>query len=52
MLRCIERGEAVQGPLSPAISRIGQQIIDSAILSAQEKRTVRLVGAVPPSSAP
>ncbi len=33
-------GQPIEGPLSPAISRIGQQIIDSAILSAAEKRTV------------
>ena len=32
-----------EGPLSPAICRIGQQIVDSAILSAREKRTVPLL---------
>lgn len=42
-IHCIESGEAISGPLSPAICRIGQQIVDSAILSAQEKRTVALL---------
>jgi predicted dehydrogenase len=30
-------------PLHPEIARIGQQIVDSAVLSAREKRTVSLV---------
>ena len=34
----------IAGPLSPAICRIGQQIVDSAVLSAEQKRTVPLVG--------
>ncbi len=33
-----------RGPLHPEIARIGQQIVDSAVLSAREKRTVKLVG--------
>lgn len=33
----------IEGPLSPEIARIGQQIIETAIRSAQEKRTVQLV---------
>lgn len=44
VLHCLERGEKIDGPLSPGISRIGQQIVDSAVLSAREKRTVPLVG--------
>jgi glucose-fructose oxidoreductase len=36
-------GAPIDGPLSPAIARIGQQIVDSAILSATQKRTVSLV---------
>jgi glucose-fructose oxidoreductase len=43
VLHCIETGEAIKGPLSLAISRIGQQIVDSAVLSAAQKRTVALV---------
>jgi glucose-fructose oxidoreductase len=42
-LWALETGSPVIGPLDPALCRIGQQIVDSAVLSAQEKRTVRLV---------
>lgn len=41
---CIRTGEAVTGPLSLEISRIGQQIVDAAALSAQLKKTVSLQG--------
>jgi glucose-fructose oxidoreductase len=41
---CLRRERPPEGPLSPAISRIGQQIVDSAVLSAKLKRTVKLVG--------
>ncbi len=41
---CIRRDRPPEGPLSPKISRIGQQIVDSAILSAKLKKTVKLVG--------
>jgi glucose-fructose oxidoreductase len=40
VLHCLTTGEALTGPLSLAISRIGQQIIDAAVLSARLKRTV------------
>lgn len=40
---CLRRDREPEGPLSPEISRIGQQIVDSAILSARLKRTVELV---------
>ncbi len=43
-LHCIKTGEKLSGPLSPEISRIGQRIVDSAVLSAKEKRTVALLG--------
>jgi glucose-fructose oxidoreductase len=43
-IHCITTDTPLSGPLSPAISRIGQQIVDSAVLSAREKRTVPLVG--------
>jgi glucose-fructose oxidoreductase len=43
IIHCLETGEAVSGPLSPAISRIGQRIVDSAALSALHKHTVRLL---------
>jgi predicted dehydrogenase len=38
----IATGRALEGPLSPEISRIGQQIVDGAVQSAREKRTVKL----------
>jgi predicted dehydrogenase len=44
ILHCIETGRQPAGCLSVEISRIGQQIADSAVLSAAEKRTVPLVG--------
>jgi glucose-fructose oxidoreductase len=40
---CLRRDREPEGPLSPVISRIGQQIVDSAILSARLKKTVALV---------
>lgn len=43
VLHCLENGRKIDGPLSPEICRIGQQIVDSAVLSAREKRTVPLV---------
>ncbi len=42
---CIENDKPVTGPLSLEISRIGQQIVDSAVLSANEKRTIPLIQA-------
>ncbi len=43
MLDCLESGKQPSGPLSPAVSRIGQQIVDTAILSTDEGRTQKLV---------
>lgn len=43
VLHCLENGGKIDGPLSPEICRIGQQIVDSAVLSAREKRTVSLL---------
>jgi predicted dehydrogenase len=40
---CLRRDCPPEGPLSPKISRIGQQIVDSAVLSAKLKQTVKLV---------
>lgn len=42
-VHCINRSLAVEGPLSPQISRIGQQIVDSAVRSARLRKTVPLV---------
>lgn len=41
-VHCINEGLPVEGPLSPRIARIGQQIVDSAVLSARLGRTVKL----------
>jgi predicted dehydrogenase len=38
----LETGEPLLGPLTAEMSRIGQQIVDAAIVSAREKRTVKL----------
>ncbi|WP_153557977.1 Gfo/Idh/MocA family protein [Roseimaritima sediminicola] len=43
-LDCRRRDAALEGPSCPKISRIGQQIVDTAMQSAQQKRTVRLLG--------
>jgi glucose-fructose oxidoreductase len=40
---CLRHDKAPEGPLSPEISRVGQQIVDSALLSARLKRTVKLL---------
>ncbi len=42
-INCLQTGQSPEGPLSPAICRIGQQIVDSAMLSAKEKRSVPLL---------
>jgi glucose-fructose oxidoreductase len=39
----LEKNLPVEGPLSPELCRIGQQIVDTAMKSATEKRTVPLV---------
>lgn len=43
VIHCLETGAPLIGPLSLEISRIGQQIVDTAFRSAQEKRTLRLL---------
>ncbi len=43
VIHCLEAGETVKGPLSPEICRTGQRIVDSAVLSALHKHTVRLL---------
>ncbi|MEM0964876.1 MAG: Gfo/Idh/MocA family oxidoreductase [Verrucomicrobiota bacterium] len=40
----IEAGLPIEGPLSPPLARIGQQIVDSAIRSSEEGRSVPLEG--------
>ena len=38
LLHCIETGEPLTGPLSPHIARIGQHIVDTALMSSREAR--------------
>ena len=40
----LENNRPIDGPLSPAIARIGQQIVDSAVMSIEKGGVVRLVG--------
>jgi len=39
----LRRSEPIDGPLSPTIARIGQQIVDAAVRSKTDKRTVTLI---------
>ena len=43
LIDCLENDRPLEGPLSIEISRIGQQIVDTAYQSAQEQRTLALV---------
>ncbi|HYF34888.1 MAG TPA: Gfo/Idh/MocA family oxidoreductase [Prosthecobacter sp.] len=43
VIHCLESGAPLIGPLSLKISRIGQQIVDTAFQSAQQKRTLPLL---------
>ncbi len=43
VLSCIDNDQPISGPLDPAFCLIGQRMIDSAVLSSTEKRTVALV---------
>ncbi len=42
-LHCLETEAPLEGPLSVEIARIGQQIVDTAYRSAEEKRTLPLI---------
>ena len=44
MIHHLETGAPLIGPLTLEISRIGQQIVDTAYRSAQEKRALPLIG--------
>lgn len=43
VLHCLEHDAPIEGPLSPVVSRIGQQIVDTALASAACGRTVPLL---------
>ncbi len=42
LLDCLDRGAALEGPVSLPISRTGQEIVDAAVRSAKLKKAVRL----------
>src|SRR5271165_5847703 len=43
VLHCREKGLAFEGPLDPALCRTAQRIVDTAALSASERRTLALL---------
>lgn len=43
VLGCLRRGDRVKGPLDPALCLIAQRIVDTAVRSAAEKRTLKLL---------
>jgi len=47
LLHCLENDLPIEGPSSTHVSRIGQQIVDTAIRSAQTKQTQPLIGGTP-----
>jgi predicted dehydrogenase len=42
-LHCLETGSAIEGPLSVKTARIGQQIVDTAALSAKLRKPLKLL---------
>ncbi len=43
LVDCLENERPVTGPLSTEVSRVGQQIVDTAVLSAEQQQTVPLI---------
>lgn len=43
VIGCIRSGAPITGPLSPETSLVGQRIVDTAVQSAREKRTLALL---------
>jgi glucose-fructose oxidoreductase len=43
LIHCLETGEPLSGPLSVETSRLGQQIVDMAVRSAAEGRTIKIM---------
>ena len=43
VLHCKAKGLPIEGPLDPALSRTAQRIVDTAALSAKERRTLALL---------
>jgi hypothetical protein len=44
VLHKLAAGQKVDGPLSPKIARIGQQIVDTAVKSVRTGRVEKLLG--------
>lgn len=44
VIHCIENDLPIEGPLSPETARIGQQIVDTALASIEQRRPVPLLG--------
>jgi glucose-fructose oxidoreductase len=42
LIHCLDKRKSLEGPVNIRISRIGQEIVDAAVRSAQLKRTVKL----------
>lgn len=42
VIDCLENERPIEGPLSVEMSRVGQQIVDAAVVSALDKRTVKI----------
>ena len=43
VVHCLQTGQPIDGPLGAACARVGQQIVDTAYQSSQQKRTLPLV---------
>jgi predicted dehydrogenase len=41
-IHCLANHQPVEGPLNPAVCRVGQRLVDAAMQSAEEKRTIVL----------
>jgi predicted dehydrogenase len=41
-IHCLANDLPIEGPLNPAVCRIGQRLVDAALQSAEEKRTIVL----------
>lgn len=52
LIDCLENNCEIDGPVSVEVSRIGQQIVDTALRSAREKRTLPLLESPPKDSGP
>jgi len=49
LVHALDTGKALAGPISPSISRVGQQVVDAAVASADRRAPVRLPGSTTPT---